>query len=480
MRKIIATALREFKTTALTPAFFIGTVVVPVVMWIIIILVTNADLGGTKDPMTGTIAIIDTTHDTIIAQGFEAAFDPEVQKANAKLKAEQVSKQIDKAIQDMPALSGQVTSDQLAFGKRLAARHMGLDNIHDVTIERAGADADRQSLRDRVLNGELLAYIQVGEYSIDFPLPPSEASTDVDPETTIPGSFKIVHSKTFDPDYLGKVQSMASSIIQRTRFERENIDTKIVAKIRDNSPKADVVLVTESGQEGASNALIVTILPFIFMMLLFMSVMTGGQYLLMGTLEEKGSRVMEVLLSAVSPGQLLIGKMIGQGFVGLSILAIYGGLGIAAADRFGMLSQIPLVQLPLLAMYFVMAYGFLGGMMTAIGAAVTDYREANALFAPVTISMMLPFILLIIIQDNPAGTLARVTSYFPPTTPFVMAMRLSQPAYPVPIWEIFATAIVGFIGVGIVVWGAAKIFRLGVLRYGKPPTLIGLMKWLTE
>ncbi|MCA9294347.1 MAG: ABC transporter permease [Phycisphaerales bacterium] len=478
MKKIIATALREFKTTALTPAFFIGAVVMPIAIWAVIIAVTAADLGGKKDPMRGTIAVIDTTRDGIVAQGFEAAFDPEVQKANKEALAEKMSAQIDKAIAENPMVANQVTPDQLSMGKTLAMRYLGLDRVHEVEVERVDQSVDRQTLRDRVKNGELLAFINVGEYTIDLPNPDPNAKSASG--TPAPGTFEIVHSKTLDPEYLGDVRSMAAGIIQDARYERRDIDPKVVDQVQDNAPRAKVSLVTDTGEEGKSNALMVEILPFIFMMLLFTATMTGGQYLLMGTLEEKGSRVMEVLLSAVSPGQLLIGKMIGQGLVGAAILVIYSSLGVAAADRFNMLSQLPLGHVPLLALYFIMAYAFLGGMMTAIGAAVTDYREANALFAPVTISMMLPFILLIIIKDNPSGMLARVTSYFPPTTPFVMAMRISQPAHPVPVWEIIATMVVGFAGVGVVVWGAAKIFRLGVLRYGKPPTLVGLMKWLTE
>lgn len=487
MRKIIATAIREFKTTALTPAFFIGAIVMPIAIWGVIIAVTAADLGGKKDPMKGVVAVIDTTRDAAIASGFEIAFDPDVQRSNNEQAMAELSAQIDQAIQDNPTIADQVPADQLAFGKGLAARFLGVDRIHDVTIERVDPMVDRQTLRERVRDGELLAFITVGEHSIAIPekKEKGEAPDVASPEQpqasgAKSSTFDIVHAKTLDPDDLSSIENMAEALIQKARYERANINLEAVQRIQNNRPRAIKALVTETGDEGKSNALMVKVLPFIFMMLLFTAVMTGGQYLLMGTLEEKGSRVMEVLLSAVSPTQLLIGKMIGQGLVGAAILVVYSALGVAAADRFGMLSQLPLAHIPLLAMYFVMAYAFLGGMMTAIGAAVTDYREANALFAPVTISMILPFVLLIVIQDNPSGWLARVTSYFPPTTPFVMAMRISQPAHPVPVWEVIATLFVGFAGVAVVVWGAAKIFRLGVLRYGKPPTLVGLMKWLTE
>jgi ABC-2 type transport system permease protein len=71
-----------------------------------------------------------------------------------------------------------------------------------------------------------------------------------------------------------------------------------------------------------------------------------------------------------------------------------------------------------------------------------------------------------------------VFSYFPPTTPFVMVMRLSSPAHPVPVWELALSIVVGFAGVGVAVWFAAKVFRVGVLMYGKPPSLLTLIKWV--
>jgi ABC-2 type transport system permease protein len=122
----------------------------------------------------------------------------------------------------------------------------------------------------------------------------------------------------------------------------------------------------------------------------------------------------------------------------------------------------------------------MGAMFAAVGAAVTDYREANALFTPISATLFIPFVLLIVVMENPASIIARVFSYVPFTTPFVMAMRISQPAHPIPLWEIFATMVVGFAGVALVVWAAAKIFRTGALKYGKPPSFMGLLKWVKE
>jgi ABC-2 type transport system permease protein len=162
------------------------------------------------------------------------------------------------------------------------------------------------------------------------------------------------------------------------------------------------------------------------------------------------------------------------------MLGIYTGLGVAAASRFNLLSQVPLDLLPWLLVYFIIAYCLIGSLMLAVGSAVTEIREAQALFTPITILIILPFMLMVPIMQNPGSTLARVFSFFPPTTPYVMVMRLSQPSHIIPTWELIATALSGILGVVVTVWAAAKVFRVGVLMYGKPPTLMGLLKWVRQ
>jgi len=345
------------------------------------------------------------------------------------------------------------------------------------------ATADLTALREQVRNGEFLAVIVVSEQSIRIPVLMEDDGEVVadDPNNLAPSQYRVDRAPSLDPDYLNQIEQSVHRVIQDLRYEQAGIDPATVLIIAQNAPRAITTLVTEDGDKAGPSAELVRFLPFIFMMLIYASVLTGGNYLLMGTLEEKGSRVMEVLLSAVSPTQLLIGKLIGQGLVGLTVVAIYGGVGIAAANQFNYLAVLPSgMQIVWMAMYFFMAYFFLGAMMVAVGAAVTELREAQALYAPITFSLIIPFVLMFAIMDNPGGLVARIFSFFPPTTPFVMVMRLSQPSHTVPLWEIGVSLLVGFAGVVGMVWIAAKIFRIGVLRYGKPPTLVGLLKWVRE
>jgi ABC-2 type transport system permease protein len=213
------------------------------------------------------------------------------------------------------------------------------------------------------------------------------------------------------------------------------------------------------------------------MLLLWISTFTAGQHLMMSTIEEKSNRVMEVLLSAVSPLQLMFGKILGQGLVGLIIVMIYASLGIAGLIVFAVLHLVPVIQLVYLAVYFFMAYFMIASIMAAVGSAVSDIREANSLLMPAMMVLMLPFLLWLPISEDPNGPIASIFSFIPPAIPFVMILRLPS-AESVPLWQIPATMVWGYACVLAMIWMAAKVFRVGVLMYGKPPSPLQLIKWV--
>ncbi|MEM1423993.1 MAG: ABC transporter permease [Planctomycetota bacterium] len=485
----------------LTKAFFFGAIVFPLVAWGAIIGVTASGVfNAEKPPLEGTVAIVDGTDAQRVTDALEAALDPDT-RAQQREMVERSFEQQDSAI---PAQQLEQVKDQI-----LSMR--GLDRELFLTIERHGVDAPVDTLQQRLLEQDaenpLLAYAVIGEPSLRTPLPPGQvaAATSMIPEELIAmglqnmgapdeedgvlnpspdelgvGRFRIVHRKNLDPDYVSIIRSELSRIVQRERYRSAGIDPDLVRGYETQRPIADTRMVDDDGEEEDSTATAQRIIPIAFFMLLYISVLTGGNYLFMGTLEEKGSRVMEVLLSAVSPINLLVGKLVGQGLVGLTVLSIYLTLGLLAADRFGFLSAIPMDALPWMLPYFLMAYLFFGALFVAVGSAVTEVREAQSLFAPVTFLIILIFVILFPIMDNPGAPIARVMSYFPPATPFVMVMRMSQPSHIVPLWEVLATSVVGVLGVLGTIWIAAKIFRVGVLMYGKPPSFGTLLKWVMQ
>jgi ABC-type Na+ efflux pump permease subunit len=214
-----------------------------------------------------------------------------------------------------------------------------------------------------------------------------------------------------------------------------------------------------------------------FMILLWISVFTGGQFLLTSTIEEKSNRIMEVLLSAVSPLELMVGKILGQMGAGMLILVLYSCAGITGLVVSQRTHLVDWSTLALVVVYFFLAYGFISCMMAAVGSAVNDIHEAQALIGPLMMVIIAPMILMNPIIMDPQGVLATTMSFIPGVSPFVMVLRICS-SQPPPIWQIAATIILGAVTVVICAKFAAKIFRIGVLMYGKPPNFATFIRWI--
>jgi ABC-2 type transport system permease protein len=187
--------------------------------------------------------------------------------------------------------------------------------------------------------------------------------------------------------------------------------------------------------------------------------------------------VVEVLLSALSPMQLMTGKILGQLCVGLSILLIYGSMGGGALIFFGLADLLGFLAVIYLIVFFLIAYVTVGALMAAIGSSVNDMREAQSLMAPVMMTLMMPYMLWFPISRDPNSVFATVISFIPPINPFVMMLRITS-TEPPPTWQVLLSMLVGVIGVYLSVWAAAKIFRIGLLMFGKPPNFLTLIRWL--
>jgi ABC-2 type transport system permease protein len=220
-------------------------------------------------------------------------------------------------------------------------------------------------------------------------------------------------------------------------------------------------------------------------------------------LEEKSTRVAEVVVSSVSPETLLAGKVIGVGAVGLTqqiiwvVATIYLGSFAApilarmvpatsatsvASGAAGMASMsmpdIHVTSLLLILVFFVLGYGVYSSLYAAVGATVNSEQEAQQALAPILVLVVASALLIQPVMLNPTSTLARVASMFPFSAPIIMPLRMSL--VPIPPWEM-AVAIVG-LGVAFVavIMIAARIYRIGLLMYGKRPTFRELARWVRQ
>lgn len=241
----------------------------------------------------------------------------------------------------------------------------------------------------------------------------------------------------------------------------------------------------ELGKDGAftlkddRRELMTLMLPLVFGMLMGISIVTGGQYLLQGVSEEKESRILESLICTVTAEDLLVGKMLGLGSVGLTLVAAWTASGMALGGPAAVLANasLPASLGVLLFVCFALGYLFYASLMIAVGAMTSSMREAQQVAWAFTFANFVPFIAMMPIISHPDGVLAVVLSLLPFTAATTTVMRLAVPGSAVPAWQLGLTIAVLAVSTWLVLTAAARIFRIGLLMYGKTPTLPEILRW---
>lgn len=228
------------------------------------------------------------------------------------------------------------------------------------------------------------------------------------------------------------------------------------------------------------------LLPMGLSFLLWVSILIVGNRLLAGVIEERASKVMEVLLSSATPGEILSGKLIGIGMVGLSIifvwlLSLIGATFVAEGElaEFGRRIVSELFSSGLIIyflFYFTLGFAMQASMFLGVGAISNTLNDAQSYLTPLMLILVAPFAVLVEVQRDPSGMLAQVMSWIPFSTPVVMMVRAPAGAT---WWEILGTGIVLIFSTIFVIWLMARLFRAAMLRTGQPPRLaeLGRLIW---
>jgi ABC-2 type transport system permease protein len=247
--------------------------------------------------------------------------------------------------------------------------------------------------------------------------------------------------------------------------------------------------ITPTGRGGSGQVSI--IIAISVAMLLYITIFIYGQNVLRGVIEEKQTRVAEIVVSSVRPTTLLAGKVLGVGAVGLTQMIIWSAASIAMAkyrvallQHFGA-SATP-IQLPsiswqqtlLLILFFLLGYTFYAALFAAIGATVSTEQEAQQAQMPVVMLLVISIMFLQPVLNNPDGALALNLGWLPFSSPIVMPLRMS--AVNVSPWEIGLSLFSLAAGCYIAVYVAARVYRTGLLMYGKRPSYREIMRWVRE
>ncbi len=275
--------------------------------------------------------------------------------------------------------------------------------------------------------------------------------------------------------------------VRRREYIARNVDSKTVHEIEHTSaPFSSLDPSKDEGEEVVSMAdTIRQWAPAGFVYLLWIALMSTVQMLLNNTVEEKSNRIIEVLLSSVTPWELMWGKLIGIAGIGLtmlsawllslvSILAYFSGPeAMIATQIYDVIKDGGLM--PLFMIYFFAGYMLYAGIFLAIGSICSTLKEAQNFMGPVMIIMMVPIFTMAFIPRDPNGTLATVLSWVPLYTPFVMMNRAAADP---PMFEMVGTSVVLFVSIIGTLWLSGKIFKTAILRTGQPPKLRQLWSWL--
>ena len=507
--KIFDVARREYIATAGTKGFMFGVLVVPALMiGLIILLPKLIDDKPTK--FVGSIALVDRTGwvgegGVTIGSMLKTAYLPETLAADYKRQKEGVKQQLGSQFGKAGEDAAEMVSDKL------------LGEVMEINIIHAAPDADLEALKDELksgttMDGSRLALVVIDREAVfgavdDAEQEPEQESDaeqeqnqEQDPEQepepnqeeggqeqeqdreeqeqkqVMYSAYEAYIKPKLDDRFQGPLRQKIASAVIKARVHAAGQDLGAITALT-NVAQVTPIEVTPDGERDSLSGEQNIWMAMGFMMLLWMSVMNGGQFLMMTVIEEKSSRVMEVLLSAVSPRQLMTGKILGQMCVALTILGIYVTVGLVALKQFNFLYLVTGSNLGLLVIYFFIAFLLMGSLMAAIGSAVTEIMEAQSLLMPVMMVLMIPLLLFMPLTRNPNSVFSTIVSFIPPISPFAMVIRMAA-SEPIPTWQIPATIVVGALSVYVAIWATAKIFRIGVLMYGKPPNFRTLIKWV--
>lgn len=347
-------------------------------------------------------------------------------------------------------------------GVRTQPRFLPSEATFDPADERA-----RAGLSDRVKREEIYAFVEI----------PADV---LNPDTKSPISYYSNH-----PGYrtlASWIETTVNREILNTRFRAASIDRAVVSRLTQRVDVSQLGLIARDAGGAIKAATKVdrvrtTAIPVAMMMILFLSVMSSAPQLFNSVIEEKMSRISEVLIGSVTPYELMMGKLLGSAAISILLAAIYVSGGIGMARHYGYGDMIRPTDLAWLLLFLPMAVVMFGAIFITIGAACSDLKDAQGMMTPAMLVMMLPALTWFAIINAPESPIAVGLSLVPTATPFLMLLRIAIPPGP-PLWQILLSVVLTGATAAAIVYAAGKVFRTGLLMQGKAASLAEMWKWV--
>lgn len=313
--------------------------------------------------------------------------------------------------------------------------------------------------------------------------------------------FIIYSDKQISLSFKDQIEKRINEKFTQQNLIRNGIDPVLLKKSKEKI-KIKTKIIESNGEENTSNSEISLIIAMVSGFLIYFFIFMYGSMVMRGVIEEKVNRIIEIMISSVKPYELMIGKIIGIALVGITQFGIWillFSLAIILSPLFIGAEQLAnndinqimmnnslsiefLKSLPIYSLMFGFLFYFIGGyllygsLFASIGAAVDQETDSQQFVFPLTLPLILSFILIQAIVENPHSDLSYWFSIFPLTSPIIMMVRIP---FGVPTIELIISIVVLTISSIFSIWLSAKIYRVGILMYGKKVTYKELWKWIS-
>jgi ABC-2 type transport system permease protein len=288
---------------------------------------------------------------------------------------------------------------------------------------------------------------------------------------------------------VGRIQRAVRDAVLQLRLEASGVDSRIVLSVMNVRMTVNPEQITDRGRGGSGQVQL--LFAAMISVVLYLTIFVHGQNILRSVLEEKTTRVAEVVVASISPDTLLSGKVIGIGGVALTqVVAWIVASLVTMRFRGPLMSALGLpsisIAMPtittsgilLLIAYFVLGFVLFSALFAAVGAVVSSEQEAQQAMQPLMLVLFVPILLIQPVLLNPGNSLAETASWLPFSAPVIMPLRLSL--VPVSGQEILFSLAVNVIACVLALWLASRIYRVGILMYGKRATLREVGRWVRQ
>jgi len=445
MHKIVTIAKRDYVATVRTKAFVFGLVVAPMLFGGGSIAMTF--FKGQPDLKDRHVAIID--HTGVVAGALVSA---------AREK-----------------------NDRELFDKKthqqIAPRY-----VFEVIAPAANSQDQLLALSGRVRHKQLVAFLEIGKDALRPPKPVDDSAEGTS-EKTGPDARVYYYTNAGGIDEMRTwLNGPINDGVRLARLAQLGIDISRHKGLSASVPIEGLSLVERDEKTGEVHAarkrseLEGFFVPFAVAMILAMIVMVGSAPMLQNVTQDKSQRIVETLLGAATPFELMTGKVVGSVGVSVTSSILYVLAGTFAVNALGVAGLLPLSIIPWFYVYLLADVVMLCAFAAALGACCSTPQDAQNLAIVLLMPCLIPMFMLVTVLRQPNGMLATVMSLVPPFTPILMLLRQAMPNG-VPAWQPW----VGLAGVLVfaagTVWAASRIFRVAILMQGKPPRLAEMVRW---